>query len=112
MPYGVKANVKAVHRFLRLGALCWVVLPNPGNAGEKLNVLGMSRGGRKVCCWVSAIDLENFRPGWFMETSTSKVIPFHSKEVADDWCNYMNETYGNRPVRHHALQFDHREVSV
>lgn len=106
MPFGVKANVKAPHRFLRSGAVCWVRLANQGNGGERLYVRGMSRSGRVVSTWVDARDLHNFRPAWVQpSTGYWHSMPFDTKEQAQAWADQMNAMYGQTPVREHARQF-------
>lgn len=62
--YGIKANVNGAHRYVRSGALCWVLQTNPGAGGERLFVKGLSRGGRMVRTWIRRDKLENFRTGW------------------------------------------------
>lgn len=100
MAYGVKANIKAPHRFLRMGSLCWLSLPNPGGGADRIMVVGMSRGGRKATTWVDSRDLNNFRPGWI---SNPDAMPyrhtFQSKEDAQDWSDSMSHRYGEQPVR-------------
>ena len=106
MPFGVKANVKAPHRFLRSGAVCWVRLANQGNGGERLYVRGMSRSGRVVSTWVDARDLHNFRPAWLHDSDPYwYAIPFDTREEAQAWANTMNMHYGGQPIRPHAMQF-------
>lgn len=117
MPYGVKANVKAPHRFLRFGGLCWVSLTNPGWAGAKIDVIGMSRGGRKVNTWVDARDLTNFRAGWTRPFDASYwagrpsyspyPMTWDTREEAQAWADGMNEIYGSQPVRPHAAAYGH-----
>ena len=106
MAYGVKANVKAPHRFLRMGGLCWMLLLNPGNGSEKVQVRGMSRSGRRVNTWIDARDLTNFRAGWFKE-DPAKIcpMPFKSQDEAQAWADGMNERFGIQPVREHAAKF-------
>lgn len=106
MAYGVKANVKAPHRFLRIGGLCWVLLTNPGGGGEKVMVRGTSRGGRKVDTWIDARDMQNFRTGWFPDAKQYHfAFPFNSREEADAWAAGMNVRFGSQPVREHAAKF-------
>lgn len=117
MPYGVKANVRAPHRFLRYGGLCWVSLTNHGVGGAKIEVIGMSRGGRKVNTWVDARDLTNYRAGWIREfdpydyagrdSYPAVPIPWDSRKQAQRWADGMNETFGSQPVRPHAAAFGH-----
>lgn len=106
MPYGVKANVKAPHRFLRMGSLCWILLTNPGWGGERVMVRGISRGGRRVSTYVDARDLQNFRPGWFPDAvQYHGAIPFESREEAAQWASTMNERFGEQAVRDHAAGY-------
>jgi hypothetical protein len=108
MPYGVKANVKAPHRFLRMGGLCWMLLLNPGWGGEKVMVRGTSRSGRQVDAWVDARDLTNFRPGWVPDVDARvnpPRMPFESRNAAQAWADAMNERFGCQPVREHAAKF-------
>lgn len=107
MPYGVKANVKAPHRFMRMGALCWLHLTNNGNGQDKIQIVGLSRGGRKVETWIDSRDLANFRPGWIPEDPHYELrkFPFDTKEEAQEYCDFMNKKYGDQPVRDHAMSF-------
>jgi hypothetical protein len=111
--YGVKANVKAPHKFLRMGGLCWMLLLNPGWGGEKVMVRGVSRGGRKVDTWVDSRDLTNFRAGWVPDNGWDKQqsppMPFDSREAAQAWADGMNECFGSQPVREHAAKFGRDE---
>ena len=100
MAYGVKANIRAPHRFLRFGALCWVTLLNNGWGNERLMVTGLSRSGRRVESWVDARDLHNWRAGWFPDHG--EPIPFDSREDAEAFAEAMNELYASQPVRPHA----------
>ena len=110
MAYGVKANVKAPHKFLRMGGLCWVMLTNPGWGGEKVMVRGTSRGGRKVDTWVDSRDLKNFRAGWFSDSEEYRfAIPFASREEAQAWADDMNKRFSSLPVREHAAKFGRDE---
>lgn len=101
--YGVKANMKAPHKFLRMGGLCWIKLTNPGWSGAKVMVRGTSRSGRKVDTWVDSRDLKNFRAGWFSDSQEYRLaIPFGSREEAEAWAADMNERFGDQPVRAHG----------
>jgi len=88
MTYGVKMNVRAVHRFLRLGSLCWVQNTNNGWGNDRFLVLGISRGGRRVETWVNARDVTNARAGWIPEESPA--FPFDSREHADRFAAQVN----------------------
>lgn len=102
MNYGVKANIKAPHRFLRMGALCWVKLLNPGNGGDRILVRGLSRGGRAVESWVDSRDLTNFRSAWI--SGPDQAMPFDSRAAAETWAVAMNSRFGLSPVREHAAR--------
>jgi hypothetical protein len=43
------------------GALCYVLTPNHGNAGERVRLLARSRGGRWIVKWEDTRRLTNFR---------------------------------------------------
>lgn len=94
--WGVRANVKWIHRFLRRGARVLILNPNGGGGGESVFVRGIARGGRQVHIWVRAVDLENFRGAW---VPTEEGRLFETREKADEWAKRMNETYGNLPHR-------------
>jgi hypothetical protein len=106
--YGVKANVRAPHKYLRMGALCWVSLTNAGGGNDRITVLGMSRGGRMVRTYVDARDLNNYRAGWHpgenFPYDTWK-FTWPSKDEAQSWADAMNATYGQQDVRPHAAKF-------
>lgn len=102
--FGVKANVRAPHRFLRFGALCWLVLTNPGGGNDRFQVRGMSRGGRMVETWVDARDLTNYRAGW-VHDDAQDVFPFETREAAQEWADAMGACYAADPVRPHAAAF-------
>ena len=108
MPYGVKANIRAPHRFLRMGGLCWMRLLNPGWGGDKVMVYGITRSGRRAETWVDARDLTNFRAAWFMDPMHA--MPFESRQAAEDWAAVMNERFASQPVRAHAAGFGRAPV--
>jgi hypothetical protein len=107
MPFGVKANIKAPHKFMRMGALCWVTLSNPGGGNDRFEVMGLSRGGRTVTTWIDARDLKNFRAGWIQdgEYPEQPRLSFGTRESAQDWADGLNERFGAQPVRPHAAGF-------
>lgn len=107
MPYGVKCNVRAPHKFLRFGALCWVENTNAGSANERFQVCGMSRGGRVVSTWVDAMDVDRYRAGFLYADQTKDMprFPFDSREAAQAWADDMNTRFGSQPVREHAAAF-------
>ncbi len=107
MAYGVKCNIRAPHRFMRMGALCWLSLPNPGWGNERFEVTGMSRSGRMVTTWIDARDLTNFRAGWIPDNEYPALrrFPFDSKEAAQEWADAIGATYSLGPVRPHAASF-------
>lgn len=102
LDWGVKANIKAPHRFMRHGALVWVYLANPGWAGERVMVRGLSRGGRWVQTWIDARDLANFRAGW---THQDLGALWPTRDDAQAWADSMNERFGEQPARPHAAAF-------
>jgi len=110
MPYGVKANVRAPHRFLRFGALCWLANTNSGSGNERFQVSGMSRDGRIVQTWIDARDLENFRAGWFPEGREGSKFPFDTREQAQEWAEAVAGAYSSDPVRPHAASFGRPET--
>lgn len=109
MPYGVKANIRAPHRYMRFGALVWISNCNYGNAQEKLQVVGLSRGGHKSITWVDARDLGNFRAGWFPDQQSTAndgdKEGFESREQAEALAKSMQQRFGDQPVREHAAKF-------
>lgn len=121
MPYGVKANIRAPHRFMRMGALCWIANLNPGSSGERLEVIGLSRGGRKVLTWILAADLTDFRVGWvperptFIQKSTHRSAgqcfahSFPTRENAETWASVLTQ-WSSNPVRSHAAAFGQSET--
>jgi hypothetical protein len=79
MSYGIKANISASHQFLRMGSLCW--LHNYSISG-RIQITGMSRGGRKVKTWAAPKILSNFRVGWIENNPPfplSDKFPFEQK---------------------------------
>jgi hypothetical protein len=111
--FGVKANVRAPHRFLRFGALVWLTLPNPGSGHERICVAGLSRGGRRVATYVDARDLHNYRPGWIANSppfpDSPVLFPFDTREKAQAFCDYMNATFAAGDVRPHAAEHGHSQ---
>lgn len=114
MTYAVKANVRAPHRFLRHGALCWVINTNPGGGSDKIEVWAMSRSGRKVVTWVDARDLGNYRAGYIPAADAEGPIPspgerpaaaFPTREAAQAWADAMNKAFAAAPVRPYAAAF-------
>lgn len=106
--YGVKCNVRAPHRFMRFGALCWVHLTNPGGGNDRIQVVGLSRGGREVTTYIDTRDLHNFRPGWIPDDPPfpqSNRFPWDTREAAQAWCDAVNASYAGDPVRPHAASF-------
>lgn len=62
--FGIKCNVKVPHKFLRMGALCWVLQ----NKGDRLYVRGISRNGGTCETWINARPyLHNFRAGFHVK---------------------------------------------
>lgn len=103
MAYGIKCNVKAPHRFLRMGALCWMRNTNQGWYNERFPVLGTSRGGRIVDTWVDARDLTNFRPGFVFKENER--VDWLTRDEAQAMCDDLNARFGSQPVRPHAADF-------
>jgi hypothetical protein len=101
--WSVKANVKAPHRFMRMGAKCWITNANYGGAADKIEIVGLSRSGRQVRTWIDSRDLINFRPGWVTDDSDYKL--FVDKADAQKLCDWLNKAYGNQPIREHAAKF-------
>ena len=107
MPFGIKANIRAPHKFYRFGALCWITLQNPGGGSERIEVAGMSRGGRVVRAWVDARDLDNYRAGWLPDGAPHAW--YESKEQAQNYATGMNKAFGSQTVRPHAAGFSQRQ---
>jgi hypothetical protein len=105
--YGVKFNVRAPHRFLRMGALCWLRNTNNGSGNARFQIVGMSRRGRQVEAWVDARDLTNYRAGWFPDsddvTQGGQRFPFATREEAEAWAAAISAAYAAGPVRPHAI---------
>lgn len=100
MAYGIKMNVKAPHRFLRMGALCWLNEPNLGCGSERIRIWGMSRGGRMVQAWVNPRDLHTYRVGYVCDppiatpaTPLPRRFSFHTREEAAAWAVSMNTRF-------------------
>ena len=94
MSWGVKANVRE-HKYLRLGALCWLHLPNEGWGNNRIMVRGLSRSGRTIELWVNPRNLKNYRAGWALGDPILGKFPFDSREAAQKWADSMNERYGS-----------------
>lgn len=60
----IVANVKGHHRVLRTGARVEVTRMWSGGGLERVEVRGLSRGGRRVNIWINAKRLRNVRVGW------------------------------------------------
>jgi hypothetical protein len=101
--YGIKCNVRAVHRFLRIGALCWVVNTNPGGGADHIEVFAMSRGGRMVKTWVDTRDLTNFRAAWAPDHIRRNAVGM-TKEDAEGWAASVQEKYGAQQLRAHVME--------
>lgn len=101
--YGIKANIRAPHRFMRMGALCWIVNTNPGSGGENVEVVGMSRGGRTVRTWISARDLTNFRVAWAHDESNS--LHESDREKLKGVAALLSAEWASKPVRAHAAAY-------
>lgn len=96
----LKANMKAPHKFIRRGALCWVTFTNPGSAGDKIKVLCISKGGRTVHTFTSAQDLCNFRAAFAPEHIRKHLTySLQTKEYFTEVAESFNERYGNQPIR-------------
>lgn len=61
MDHCVVANVRRVGGILRTGAKVVILNTNPGWGGDRVEVYGISRGGRAVEAWVSRGHLTGFR---------------------------------------------------
>ena len=97
MSFGVKMNVRARHKFLRMGGLCWLVNTNIGWANERFIIWGMSRGGRNVETWVDARDVHKLRPGWIADNDQRR-FPFDTKEQAQRWADVVGTRYAQPRV--------------
>lgn len=102
--WGVKANMRGAHRFIRLGAKC-LLLGHP-QWRESVEVRALSRSGRTVSAWVSPRDLENFRPEWISPVERNgrqtTGLLFRAREEAQAWADEMNAEYGSKPLRRSA----------
>jgi hypothetical protein len=98
--YGIKCNVRAPHRFMRMGALCWVTNINPGSAGEHVEVIGLSRGGRAVSPWMDARDLDNFRVGSTLDER--RFLRGRSLDELQAIAADLQNRWSSGPVRPHA----------
>lgn len=107
MAFGVKMNVRAPHRYLRMGGLCWLYNTNNGWGNERFMVVGMSRGGRRVETWIDARDVHNLRAGWIDDRGLLGKwrYPFDTREEAQAWADAINAAYCSGPVREHAAGF-------
>ncbi len=101
--YGVKCNVKTAHKFLRLGALCWVLNHNKGNGSVRCEVLGLTRGGRRVRVWVNSMDLKNFRAAWVPQSVLDQPYYGMSKQEAEELAVDLEAEFGSKPIRLHEL---------
>lgn len=101
--FGIQCNVRAPHRFMRFGALCTIVNTNPGNAGEHLEVVGMSRGGKVARTWMDARDLSNYRAKWLPDREDSDLWIgarcYATKEDAQARADFFQNRYGDTPMR-------------
>lgn len=95
--WGIVCSVRAPHRYMRFGAKCVVVNTNPGWAGEHLEVVGMTRGGRTTRTWIDARDLSNYRAAWIPPNKEGRI--YSTKEDAAGRAAFFQERYGDTPMR-------------
>jgi len=63
--WGIAANVaRDDHHFFRRGARVWIVNRNTGNASDRVEVRGLSHGGRFVTAWIDVRHLDGCRAKW------------------------------------------------
>jgi len=93
--FAVYCNVRAPHRYMRFGALCLIANLNPGWGGEHVEVIGLSRGGRKVRTWMDARDLNNYRAKWCPETEG---LVRRDKADCEKWAAALSR-FANTPMR-------------
>lgn len=62
--YGIAANVGETDRFLRMGALSWIVGGTGGCGAEKFQWLSRTRSGHLVVKWAPITRFTNFRAKW------------------------------------------------
>lgn len=83
-------NVKG-DKIFRDGAKCTVVDSNRGNGAERINVRGLSRGGRKVTKYVSWKYCSNVRPVFYAKSDPENYNYYDTKEEAQKLCEEINE---------------------
>jgi len=104
--FSIKCNVKAPHRFMRMRALCWILNINQGGGGDRVEVEGITRGGRRCQrTWVDSRDLTNFRAAWIPDHIRKRCHCAMTKKQAESLAKMLNERYGDKPIREHAASF-------
>lgn len=106
--YGIKCNVRAPHRFMRMGALCWLVNRNPGGGGDRVEVVGMSRAGRIVHTWIDSRDLTNFRVAY--ASDERKAMQCWPHEELVKLAASLQERWGGGSIRLHAAAHGRPQV--
>ncbi len=79
--YGIKCNVIHSHRFLRLNAACWVLRFNTGDGSMRVEVIGLSIGGREIRTWIALKQLGRFRAAWMPEHVRSQCVAVSKDEA-------------------------------
>lgn len=94
-------NYAVETKVFRLGALCYVLDPNPGSGGERVKIVARARGsnGRWVEKWEVRWRLHNFRVKLvYPERSVYKRLPAREWDDAEAaaWDRASNEERGRR----------------
>lgn len=82
--FGIVANVVEVDRVLRLGAKV-ILVGYPNGMAERIEVRGLSRGGRPVTKFTAYMKLDNFRPQWLSERHRANVSILGTREEMEEW---------------------------
>lgn len=85
---GIVANVTA-ERHLRVRAKVWVTMPWTGGGLERLEVRGISKGGRIIRKWVARKALRNFRFATVPPHLEADVVTWTEPEDPPRWATFL-----------------------
>ena len=84
--WAIVANVVESSSALRVGARVVVIDPGYGGGCERMQVTGLSKGGRPITAWVTADRLRDFRPG-YIDDGRKPGAHCPTKEYAQGRCD-------------------------
>lgn len=104
--FSIAANVVEVDKVLRKGAKVWLTGGWMDGSYERVMVLGLSRGGRRIEKWLSLHKLDRFRAAWVPEAQRPDVQHFRgAKEEMQVRADALSVTAERLRSEHPNRQF-------